>query len=146
MRGKLGGEGKLPTTNHDHNKNSNNCKVLLVDDEADIIYSIKKVLETNGFVVDSYTDPILALSNFRPKLYDLILLDIKMPKMNGLDLYEQVMQVDPQVKVCFLTASELFYEEYRTLEVRPRLERAYFIQKPFPSKELIYQIKEILQS
>ncbi|MDQ3848601.1 MAG: response regulator [Thermoproteota archaeon] len=118
----------------------------MVDDEPDIIYSIKKVLETNGFAVDSYTDPILALSNFRPKLYDLILLDIKMPKMNGLDLYEQVMLVDPEVKVCFLTASELFYEEYRRLETRPRLDKAYFIQKPFPSKELIYQIKEILQS
>jgi two-component system response regulator ChvI len=135
---------KRSKTSHDHNKN--NYQVLLVDDEPDIIYSIRKVLETNGFVVDPYTDPTLALSNFRPKLYDLILLDIKMPKMNGLDLYEQIMRIDPNAKVCFLTASELFYEEYRKLEAYPRLNKAYFIQKPFPSKELINRIKEILQS
>jgi len=143
MEGKLG-RSKRSTTNHDHNRN--NYKVLLVDDEPDIIYSIRKVLETNGFVVDSYTDPTLALSNFRAKLYDLLLLDIKMPKMNGLDLYQQLMRIEPDVKVCFLTASELFYQEHRSLEAHPKLGKAFFIQKPFPSKELINQIKEILQS
>jgi two-component system response regulator ChvI len=143
MGGKLG-RWKRSTTNHDHNRNT--YKVLLVDDEPDVIYSIKKVLETNGFVVDSYTDPTLALSNFRAKLYDLLLLDIKMPKMNGLDLCQQLMRIEPDAKVCFLTASELFYQEYRSLEAHPKLDKAFFIQKPFPSKELINQIKEILQS
>ncbi|MFL6309839.1 MAG: response regulator, partial [Nitrososphaera sp.] len=93
----------MSTTNRENYKK--NYKILLVDDEPDIIYTITKVLETSGFVVDPYTDPTLALSDFRPKLYDLILLDIKMPKMNGLDLYQQLMRIDPDVKVCFLTAS-----------------------------------------
>ena len=53
-------------SNHDDEKNNKNNKILFVDDEPDIIYSIKRVLEANGFVVDSYTDPTLALANFKP--------------------------------------------------------------------------------
>jgi DNA-binding response OmpR family regulator len=74
-------------------------------------------------VVDSYTDPILALSNFKPRLYDLLILDIKMQKMNGFDLYQKMKKIDSNVKVCFLTASELFYEEYRRLDAYPTLEK-----------------------
>jgi CheY-like chemotaxis protein len=134
-----------------NNKNDHydkkNKKILLIDDEPDIIYSIKRVLESNNeFVVDSYTDPTLALSNFRPRLYDLILLDIKMPKMNGFDLYQKIMEIESDVKICFLTASELFYEEYRRLDAYPRLDKAYFIQKPCRSEDLIRQLNEILNS
>jgi two-component system response regulator ChvI len=117
---------------------------MLVDDEPDIIYSIKKVLEINGFEVDSYTDPTLALSNFNPGLYDLLLLDIKMPKINGFDLHQKMKKIDSNVKICFLTASELFYEEYRRLDAYPTLDKAYFIQKPFRSSDLIDQVNEIL--
>ena len=131
------------TTNHDDKKNK---RILLVDDEPDIIYSIKKVLETNEFLVDSYTDPTLALSNFKPGLYDLLLLDIKMPKMNGLDLHQKMKEIDSNVKICFLTASVLFYEEYRRLDVYPRLDKAYFIQKPCRSEDLIRTLNEILHS
>jgi DNA-binding response OmpR family regulator len=74
-------------------------------------------------VVDSYTDPILALSNFKPRLYDLLILDIKMQKMNGFDLYQKMKKIDSNVKVYFLTASELFYEEYRRLDAYPTLEK-----------------------
>jgi len=118
----------------------------MVDDEPDIIYSIKRVLEDNEFVVDSYTDPTLALSNFRPGLYDLILLDIKMPKMNGFDLYQKIMEIEGNVKICFLTASELFYEEYRRLDAYPSLDKAYFIQKPFRIEQLLRELNEILNS
>jgi DNA-binding response OmpR family regulator len=118
----------------------------LIDDEPDIIYSIKRVLEINEFLVDSYTDPTLALSNFKPGLYDLLLLDIKMPKMNGFDLYQKMKEIDSNVKMCFLTASELFYEEYRRLDAYPRRDRAYFIQKPCRSEDLIRQVNEILRS
>jgi DNA-binding response OmpR family regulator len=130
-------------TNNDVKKKKNK-KILLVDDEPDIIFSIKWVLEVNEFVVDSYTDPTLALSNFRPGLYDLLLLDIKMPKMSGFDLYQKMNEIDSNVKICFLTASELFYEEYRKLDAYPSLDKAYFIQKPFRSEDLIRKINEIL--
>ncbi len=132
---------------NDHNDdNKKNKKILFVDDEPDLLYSIKWVLEVNGFVVDSYTDPTLALSNFKPRLYDLLILDIKMPKMNGLDLYQKMNEIDINVKICFLTASELFYEEYRRMEAHPWLDKAYFIQKPFRAEQLIRKINEILYS
>jgi DNA-binding response OmpR family regulator len=97
-------------------------------------------------LVDSYTDPTLSLSNFKPRLYDLLLLDIKMPKINGLDLYQRMRQIDSNVKICFLTASELFYEEYRRLDAYPTLDKAYFVQKPFRSEDLIGTLNEILRS
>jgi DNA-binding response OmpR family regulator len=131
-------------TNDNYKKNKR--KILLVDDEPDIIYSVKRLLEDNEFVVDTYTDPTLALSNFKPRLYDLLLLDIKMPKMSGLDLYQKMKEIDSNVKICFLTASELFYEEYRRLDAYPSLDKAYFIQKPFRSEELIRKINEIMHS
>ena len=131
-------------TNDNYKKNKR--KILLVDDEPDIIYSIKRLLEDNEFVVDTYTDPTLALSNFKPRLYDLLLLDIKMPKMSGLDLYQKMKEIDSNVKICFLTASELFYEEYRRLDAYPSLDKAYFVQKPFRSEELIRKINEIMHS
>jgi two-component system response regulator ChvI len=134
-------------SNHeDKKKNNTSKKILFVDDEPDIIYSIKRVLEANGFVVDSYIDPILALSNFKPGLYDLLILDIKMPKISGLDLYQKMKEIDSNVKICFLTASELFYEEYRRLDAYPSLDKAYFIQKPFRSEDLIHKLNEVLHS
>jgi YesN/AraC family two-component response regulator len=88
----------------------------------------------------------LALTNFKPGLYDLLLLDIKMPNMNGFDLYEKMREIDKNAKICFITASELFYEEYRRLGVNASLEKEYFIQKPCKSEELIRQLNEILYS
>ena len=119
------------------NEDKKNKSILLVDDEPDITNLVRKVLEINGFVVDSYTDPTLALSNFKPRLYDLLLLDIRMPEMSGLDLCQKMKEIDSNVKICFLTASELFYEEYRRLDAYPSLDKAYFIQKPCRSEDLI---------
>jgi CheY-like chemotaxis protein len=114
---------------NDYKDRKNNKRILLVDDVPDSIYSISKILEINGFVVDSYTDPTLALSSFKPGLYDLLLLDIKMPEINGVELYQKMKEIDSNVRVCFLTASELFYEEYRRLNAYPTLDKERFIQK-----------------
>lgn len=129
--------------NPDDEKNN---KILLVDDEPDVIYTIEKVLENNGFVVDSYTDPTIALSDFKPGLYNLLLLDIRMPEMNGFELYQKFRETDSTVKICFLTASELFYEEYRLLDRYPRVDNEHFIQKPIRTEELINQLNKILLS
>jgi CheY-like chemotaxis protein len=130
-----------------NDNNKKNKRILLVDDEPDIIYSVRRVLEINGFVVDSYTNPTLALSNFKPGLYDLLLLDIKMPKMDGFELYQKIKDIDRNVKVRFLTASELFYEEYRRRDDEySGLDKEYFMQKPCRSEELIRQLNEILYS
>ena len=91
-----------------------NERVLIVDDEPDVNLAVKIVLEENGFQVDSFTDPFLALENFRKQagMYDLLMLDIKMPEMNGFELYKQIKKIDDKVKVCFLTAGEMDYNQF----------------------------------
>jgi two-component system response regulator ChvI len=130
-------------TNDNDRKNK---RILLVDDEPDVTYTVEKVLKNKGFVVDSYNEPTLALSNFRQGLYDLLLLDIRMPKMNGFELHQKIRERDSNVKICFLTASEMFYEEYRRLDAYPRLNKEHFIQKPIGTEELIRELNEILYS
>jgi CheY-like chemotaxis protein len=128
-------------TNDNDRKNK---RIMLVDDESDVTYTLETVLEDNGFQVESYTDPTLALSNFRPGLYDLLLLDIKMPEMSGFDVYQKMKEIDSNIKVCFLTASELFYKEYRKLDANTRINREHFVQKPVRVEELIRKLNEIL--
>jgi CheY-like chemotaxis protein len=135
---------KKEETNRRATSDSKSKRILLVDDEPDVTYAIKVALENNGFVVDSYNDPTLALSNFKPGLYDLLLLDIRMPKMNGFELCQKIKEIDSNVKTCFLTASELFYDEYRRLEAYPRVNKEHFIQKPIRNEELIRKLNGIL--
>jgi CheY-like chemotaxis protein len=135
---------KKEETNRRATSDSKSKRILLVDDEPDVTYAIKVALENNGFVVDSYNDPTLALSNFKPGLYDLLLLDIKMPEVNGFELCQKIKEIDSNVKTCFLTASELFYDEYRRLEAYPRVNKEHFIQKPIRNEELIRKLNGIL--
>jgi CheY-like chemotaxis protein len=104
---------------NNNNIRNNKNKIFLVDDELDISYTLSTVLQDNGFESDSFTDPILALTNYKTNFYDLVILDIKMPGMDGFELCKKIREMDPKVKICFLTASEMFYEEYR--EARSQL-------------------------
>ena len=121
-----------------------NKKVLLVDDEPDLNLTLKLNLEENGFKVDSFTDPLVALENFRGEAgqYDMIILDIKMPNMNGYELYRQIKKIDDKVKVCFLTAGEMYYGVYT--DIFNRLDGIYFIQKPIENKELIARLNKLV--
>ena len=120
--------------------------ILLVDDELDVIYTIKNVLEDNGFQIDSYNDPITALNSYKSNFYDLVILDIKMPKMDGFELYIKLREKDPKVKICFLTASEMYYEKFRKTrsEFGRIIEEECFIQKPIKSEDLIRKIEDIM--
>ena len=122
-----------------------NKTVLVVDDEPDLNLVIKMVLEGNGFRVDSFTDPLSALESFKANLYDLIILDIQMPGINGFELYRQIKKIDDKVKVCFLTASEMYYEEFRK-ELFPALDNNCYIQKPIENETLIKRLNEILSA
>src|SRR6266487_3796045 len=102
--------------NNNIKNNDNMRRVLVVDDEPDITSMLKIVLEDNGFNVDSFEDPVVALKNYKPSLYDLLILDIKMPEMDGFKLYEEIKKMDNKVKVCFLTASEMYYKKLRKEE------------------------------
>ena len=120
--------------------------ILLVDDELDVIYTIKNVLEDNGFQIDSYNDPITALNSYKSNFYDLVILDIKMPKMDGFELYIKIREKDPKVKICFLTASEMYYEKFRKTrsEFGRIIEEECFIQKPIKSEDLIRKLEDIM--
>src|SRR5919198_2708403 len=120
-------------------------RILVVDDEVDITLSLKTVLEGDQFEVDSFNDPISALNSFKAGLYDLLILDIKMPKMNGFQLYREIKNIDDKVKVCFLTAlSEMHdYEEFKR-EVFPKAGERYFIQKPVENQTLLKRSNEII--
>lgn len=63
-------------------------RILAVDDEPDITHVLKIGLEAKGFIVETYNDPLQALSNFKSESYDLLLLDIRMPGLNGFELYK----------------------------------------------------------
>ena len=121
-------------------------KILLVDDEPDVTYTIKKIVEDNGYKVDSFNDPILALNSYKSNFYDLIILDIKMPTMDGFQLYLKIREKDPKVKICFLTAITRFNEEFRKIRLAlgKTINEDYFIQKPIRSEVLIKKITLII--
>jgi DNA-binding response OmpR family regulator len=122
-------------------------KVMIVDDELDLSLLLKTLLEENNFKVDWYTDPVLALNKFKRNFYDLLLLDIKMPKMNGFELYRELKKIEKRVKVCFLTAlTELYeYDKFKE-EVSPKEDERYFIPKPIENEDLIKRVNSIIHS
>ena len=111
-------------------------RVLLVDDEPDVCMVYQIVLEDAGYECIPYTDSIKALKEFRGDYYDLILLDIKMPILNGYELCKKIMQLDRTVHIVFITASEAYYEKFRSQHFSD-LGKINYIQKPISNDELI---------
>lgn len=111
-------------------------RILLVDDESDVCFVLQKVLSENGYVVDSYEDPLLALEKFKGHYYSLVILDIKMPKLNG--LYREIKTLDKKAKICFLTAGEMYSDILSLLPAN------CFIRKPIENEELMRRINEII--
>ena len=118
-------------------------RIMIVDDEPDINSGLKVVLKRGGFDVDTFDDPVDALKRFKPNFYDLLILDIKMAKLDGLELYQKIKVLDGDVKIFFLTASELYYERFRDGKY-PTLDKDLFIRKPIANRELLRKINSIL--
>jgi CheY-like chemotaxis protein len=124
-------------------------KIMLVEDEEDIAAVFGMVLVGGGYEVDSFTDPLLALKQFKSGSYDPVILDIKMPRMDGFELRRQIKRIDNAVKVCFITASELYYEEFRKelgLEEEVTIDKDRYLRKPIQNEQLIAEITRIINS
>src|SRR3954452_17217033 len=119
-------------------KNDLNNRIMLVDDDVDITTVLKIGLEDNGFAVDTFNDPVEALSNFKADLYNLFLFDIKMPQLSGFELYEEIKKKNSnssnnnnndnnnkKLKVCYITAYEIDYEMLKV----PNIACGLFYQK-----------------
>jgi CheY-like chemotaxis protein len=126
-------------------RNSRNKKkrILLVDDEPDICIVYQIVLQDAGYECISYTDSVKALQEFRPNYYDLILLDIKMPILNGFELCKKIIELDKTVHIIFVTAAEEYYEQFRGQHF-PELGKINYIQKPIGNEELVQIVNMIV--
>jgi DNA-binding response OmpR family regulator len=118
-------------------------RILLVDDEPDICLIYQMVLEDAGYQCSPYTDPVQALQEFKPCFYDLILLDIKMPVLNGFELCKKIIELDRTVHILFITASEEYYEKFRSQHY-PELGMINYIQKPIGNDELVRLVNAII--
>ena len=117
----------------------------MVDDELDVNFTIKTTLEETGlFQVDTFNDTESALSIFKPGFYDLALLDIRMPEMNGFQLCRKFREIDKRLKICFLTATEVLYYRETDSDVINDLGTDCFVSKPVNTSELVLRLKKIL--
>jgi CheY-like chemotaxis protein len=117
-------------------------KILLVDDEPDMTAMLKMALENAGFTIDTFNDPLLVLKSFKPNLYDLIVLDVMMPKMDGIELCNRLKEVDPGIKVCFLTASNEIFCEKLIKDKHCELDKDLFLEMPLPLNRIVEEINK----
>ena len=134
------GEGEIGIGLNNQTKRN---RILLVDDEPDICMVYQMVLQDAGYECRSYTDSIKALQEFRVNYYDLILLDIKMPVLNGFELCKRIREVDRTVHIIFITASEAYYEKFRGQHF-PELGKINYIQKPIGNQELVQIVNTVV--
>jgi CheY-like chemotaxis protein len=128
-----------------HNQTTRRKRILVVDDEYDICMVYQMVLHDAGFECISYIDPVKALKEFKPYFYDLILLDIRMPVLNGFELCKKIIELDRTVHIIFITASEEYYEQFRSQHF-PELGKINYIQKPIANEELIRIVNMIIST
>ena len=153
-------------TNNSANIRNGKKRILIVDDEPDVTLTLKTVLENNGYAVDAFNDSVMALENFKRKAsnddldivdhvkkgegkyyyYDLVLSDIKMPDINGFELYQKIREIEKNIKVRFLTASEINYDEFRE-KVAPTIDDTQncFIKKPIENQKLLNVVNELMK-
>jgi two-component SAPR family response regulator len=121
----------------------NNKRILIVDDEQDIALTLSEGLSEVGYDVKAFNDPALALSEFKAGIYDLLLLDIKMPDITGFELYRKIKVIDSKVNVCFITAFESYHEQFKQ-EFFPLENVKGFIRKPIAINDLTKFVDKII--
>jgi CheY-like chemotaxis protein len=120
-------------------------RILVIDDEPDVTLTFKVGIEgyyrdgdKTRFEVHAYNDPLEALSEFKPHFYHLMLVDVYMPNMNGFQLCEKILEVDVNIRVCFISAAELNIEALR--EVYPKVSFGCFMKKPVSIEYLVKRL------
>ena len=122
-------------------------RILLVDDESDVTTALTFALEDYGLEVDSYNDPLAALSNFKSNYYDLAILDIKMPEMDGFELLRKIRTEDENLRICFLTALTDLRDHMSDInDLSPSFVKDWVIRKPISNKDLLSDINRIMSS
>jgi DNA-binding response OmpR family regulator len=138
-------EAAAPSNSSSYFNEAAKKKILIVDDDDDILFTIQSVLKENGLDVDSFNRAPSALENFMPDVYTVAILDIKMPEMNGFELYEKIREIDSKVRIIFLTAvTEMReYEGFRK-KVFPKWGERHFVQKPIENEDLIERVNMMI--
>jgi two-component system, OmpR family, response regulator ChvI len=116
-------------------------RVLIVDDEQMITTPLKLGLERAGLAVTAFNDPLKALEGVKHERFDLIITDIRMPRMNGFELYREIRKHDPDSPICFLSAFEIEDTEFGRMF--PNTKAHIFLKKPISMKDLIKRIDEL---
>jgi CheY-like chemotaxis protein len=115
-------------------------RILIVDDDPDITKTFGLVLEDSGlYEVDTYNDPLTALQNFRPNFYDLALLDVRMPNMNGFELADKIEKIDNKAKLCFISTYDM--EDKALRKQFPSLQVKCFLPKPIAVSDLLKRLE-----
>ena len=125
-------------------------RLLIVDDDADLTMTFRAVIEDSNNDVDvnkrievfTSNDPVASLSEFKPNFYDLLLVDINMPRMNGFELSEKILAIDINVRICFMSNGEINREALR--EIYPTRQEGCFIRKPVSIDYLLKRIRSEL--
>ena len=117
-------------------------RILIVDDDQGTTLPFKMGLENQGFTVETFNDPKLALLNFNSGSYDLALIDVRMEGMNGFELVQELKKIDQNLKVCFITSFKTYYDSL--IQEYPNMDHKCFIQKPISIDDLIKHIEKVL--
>jgi CheY-like chemotaxis protein len=125
--------------------------ILVVDDDQNTTLAVKSGLENENshttnrisYLVHTYNFPTSALSEFKPNFYDLLLIDVEMPNMNGFEFSTKILEIDADPKVCFMSAAEVNYEALR--EIYPSVNFGCFIKKPISLEHLIKRVRAELE-
>ena len=142
IRGEYENQKKMKIEDTNSPKRQN---IMIVDDEDDINLLFAMVLCSEGYNVDAFTDPVAAIMKFERGSYDLLIIDILLPKMDGFELYERIKRLDKNVKVCFLTAGEINYDQFKKAASFPEIiTEDCFIKIPVENKTLVRKVKNIL--
>jgi DNA-binding response OmpR family regulator len=117
-------------------------RILLVEDDKDHLSLFTMILETGGYSVDSFSDPAAALSKFKPKSYDLSVLDYRMPDLDGFELYKRIREMEEETKALLLTATHEQIIDDNAKYLDQRLLKV--IRKPVNNEDLLKEVNSIL--